>query len=165
MPISFAAYVCKYANCIYPISPALRPPVTSRPANALFWSALSTWTQVGLSGGSVYFDTNGTIRYPRDGDQIRIPDTLYVVVDIQLPKFTYLQLDGILELDNGRNHYLECEIMFINGGQLIVGWENDPILTNVTIALTGTKAQSAPYLLPDNLNMIPFKSIGVYGGE
>jgi len=165
VPISFAAYVCKYADCIYPISPALKPPVTSRPANALFWSALSTWTQVGLNGGSTYFYPNGSLRFPQDGDQILIPTSLYVVVDTQLPKFTFLQLDGILELDNGINHDLECEILFINGGQLIVGWENNPILTNVTISLTGTKAQSSPFLLPDALNMIPFKSIGVYGGK
>jgi hypothetical protein len=163
--ISFKAYVCRYAFCVNPISPDLKPPVKSRPATALFWSNLTTWTQVALSGGSKFKNANGSIRYPQDGDQeLIIPEYLYVVVDIvTMPKFEYIQLDGILELDNGFDHYLECELMFINGGQLIVGWEDRPILTNVTIAVTGAKKDQNSYAtLPENFNT--FKSIGVYGG-
>jgi hypothetical protein len=163
--ISFRAYVCRYTFCINPVSPDLKPPVKSRPATALFWSNLTTWDQVALSGGTGFRDAvNGSIRFPQDGDQeLLIPEILYVVVDVApLPKFKLIKLDGILELDNGFDHYLECELMLINGGQLIVGWEDRPILTNVTIAVTGAKDQSSYTTLPDNLNT--FKSIGVYGG-
>ena len=161
VPISFSAYVCRWVNCIYPISPALKPPVTSRPADALFWSNLSTWNAIALNGGYLY---NGTITFPKDGDSVRIPEYLYVVVDKPLPKLQYLELEGILELDNGINHYLECEVLFIDGGQLIVGWENDPILTNVTISMTGTKDQES-YILPNNIDSITVKTIGVFGGK
>ncbi len=48
-----------------------------------------------------------------------------------------LQIDGAVEFDNRFNHYLEANMVLINGGQLIVGFENNPILTNVTLNLTG----------------------------
>jgi hypothetical protein len=33
------------------------------------------------------------------------------------------------------NHTLEADMIFINGGQMIVGWENNPILNNVYFCL------------------------------
>ena len=146
-----------------PVSPALKLPVTSRPPDALYWSNLTTWYTIALQGGYSY-SVNGTPQFPSDYDSVKIPDGLYVVVDTVLPKMKYLELEGILELDNGRDHYLEANIIFINGGQLIIGWENNPILTNVTISITGKKEDALDYLLPDKYTSIGFKSIGVYGG-
>jgi hypothetical protein len=40
---------CRYPNCQPPIEPALEPPATARPANALYWSNDSDW----------YFATEG----------------------------------------------------------------------------------------------------------
>jgi len=100
---------------------------------------------------------------PTDGDSILIPDGLYVVVDTPLPKFNILKIEGYLELDNRYNHDLVANMIFINGGQLIVGWENDPILTNVTITLTGVK-NTTNFILPDGIEKIGGKGIGVYGG-
>ena len=161
--VLFSAYVCHFVGCITPTSPSLRLPVTSRPPDALYWSNLTTWYTIAIYGG--YSNSvDGILQPPSDYDDVKIPDGLYVVVDTVLPKMKYLELAGILELDNGRDHYLEANIIFINGGQLIIGWENNPILTNVTISMTGKKADAAAYLLPDKLTMINFKSIGVFGG-
>ena len=54
-------------------------------------------------------------------------------------------------------------MIFINGGQMIVGWENNPILTNVEISLTGVK-NDLQFMLPDGIQTIGGKGIGVYGG-
>ena len=75
----------------------------------------------------------------------------------------YLRIEGVLEFDNNMSHILEADIIFINGGNLIIGWENDPILTNVTIKLNGQKDQ-VNYMLPNGLETIGGKAIGVYGG-
>lgn len=84
-------------------------------------------------------------------------------MDTALPKLILLQIEGVLELDNGIDHHLEADLIFINGGQLIVGWENDPILTNVTIVLNGIKNELR-FVLPNGLENIGGKGIGVYGG-
>ena len=165
IPISFTAYVCRYLNCQMPVSPALLLPITARPANALFWSNISTWSTIALSGGYVYTQNGeATVRAPIDGDNVRIPTGLYVVVDTQLPKIKHLEIEGYLELDNGRSHNLQCDILLIDGGQLIVGWENNPILTDVTISITGNKTGALPYLLSDDVTAIGYKAIGVFGG-
>ena len=36
-----------------------------------------------------------------------------------------------MEFDNVIDHVVEAEMIFINGGQLIVGFEDDPMLKNV----------------------------------
>jgi hypothetical protein len=166
IPISFTAYVCRYLNCQMPVSPGLLLPITARPANALFWSNMSTWNTLAFSGGYVYIQNGQPIvRAPIDGDNVRIPSGIYVVVDTQLPKIKNLEIEGYLELDNGRSHNLQCDILLINGGQLIVGWENNPILTDVTISITGNKSGSVPYLLSDDVTAIGYKAIGVFGGN
>ena len=61
------------------------------------------------------------------------------MVDTELPKLKSLRIEGILEFDNNRDHYLEVDHIFINCGQLIIGWENDPMLNKTEIVLTGEK--------------------------
>ncbi|CAF0756351.1 unnamed protein product [Brachionus calyciflorus] len=159
--VVFNAYKCRYVNCEPPVSPALKLPVTKRPNDALFWSNITTWTfsEPGWGG----YGVNGNFRLPQDNEDVKIPDGKYVVVDCPLPKIKILQLNGILELDNGLNHKLEADVIFINGGQLIVGWENNPILTNVDIILNGQK-DFLNYKLPNQVDSIGGKGIGVYGG-
>lgn len=122
----------------------LTEPYYSRPQNVFYWSNLSTWLEIAQPGWGGY--TNGL---PKDGDNVIIPSKAYVVVDCVLPKLKRLQIDGALEFENGRDHYLEVEIIMINGGQLIIGWENDPILSKVEIIFTGdsNSFQSADYSL------------------
>jgi len=157
--IKFSAIKCRYVGCKPPESPGLRAPVTSRPANALMWSNSETWK-------SKYFirsKRSANTGIPEDGDSILIPDGEFIVVDVPLPKLKLLQIEGVLELDNGIDHTLEADLIFINGGQLIVGWENNPILTNVKIVLNGFK-NSLRFFLPNGLENIGGKGIGVYGG-
>ncbi|CAF0978946.1 unnamed protein product, partial [Brachionus calyciflorus] len=161
VPIVFNAYKCRYVNCEPPMSPAFKLPVLKRPDNALFWSNISTWTFAEPGWGG--YGANGNFRLPNDNESVKIPDGKYVVVDRPLPKIKILQLNGILELDNRFNHALEADVIFINGGQLIVGWENDPILTNVKIILNGQK-DFLNYKLPNQVDSIGGKGIGVYGG-
>ena len=142
----------------------MAPPVTVRPANALYWSQITTWQTVALHGGYTY-TADGSIRFPMDNDDVKIPYDLYIVVDTVLPILKHLQIDGILEFENSLDHYLRANVIFINGGQLIVGWENDPILTNVTIELIGTKTNRYDFILPDQSTTFGSKSIGVYGGN
>ena len=155
----FSALKCRYAGCQPPVSPALKLPVTSRPNNALFWSNFTTWQIIAaeLGNNALY------AQFPKDYDDIRIPDGVYVVVDTVLPKFRFLIIEGVLELDNKISHKLEFDILFINGGQLIIGWENDPILTDVQILVNGEKS-GLGYKLPNNIDSIGYKAIGVYGG-
>jgi len=158
--VGFKALKCRYAGCQPPVQPGFKAPVTSRPANALFWSNLATWQLISREAG--WGGYNG-LSLPRDGDNVKIPEDYFVVVDCPLPRLNRLQIEGVLEFDNGLDHYLEVEIIFINGGQLIVGWENDPILTNVEIALSGVK-DSLNFQLPNGFEKIGGKGIGVYGG-
>ncbi len=157
--VSFSAIKCRYAGCKPPESPAFRAPLTSRPATALKWSDSATWQQK-------YFirsKRSAATGIPEDGDSILIPDGEYIVVDVALPRLRLLQIEGVLELDNSIDHTLEADLIFINGGQLIVGWENNPILTNVKIILNGFK-NSLKFFLPNGLENIGGKGIGVYGG-
>lgn len=165
VPVQFNAFKCRFLNCEPPVNPSSRLPVTERPANAIFWSEISDW---------VLNDPEWTIqvRSKRNGARrsllenkpnIKIPDGRYVVVDSPMPIMKSLQIDGILELDNGIDHRLEADVIFINGGQLIIGWENDPILTKVEIVLNGQR-NSLDYKLPNFVDSIGGKAIGVYGG-
>lgn len=162
--IEFAAYKCRFANCEPPVSPALLPPVTARRPDYLNWSDPVTWRRIaepGWGGYSVNASNNNTL--PVDGDSVKIPSDVYVVVDCPLPRLKLLQIEGILEFDNGIDHRLVTDMIFINGGQLIVGWENNPILTDVEIVLMGEK-DALHFTLPDDVSMIGGKAIGVYGG-
>ncbi len=155
-PVVFSAVKCRYARCQPPVDPGYKLPVKSRPADALFWSNLSTWT--GYLGGNSQL--NG---FPKNNDTVLIPDGKYVVLDCPVPYLYSLQIEGVLEFDNNTDHHLEVEFIFINGGQLIVGWEDYPIKTNVEIVLKG-RMNSMDFRLPDGLSLIGGKGIGVYGG-
>jgi hypothetical protein len=121
LPISFSAIKCRYAGCVPPDNTQLKPVVTGRPADALYWSNITTWTKI---------DSKYTT-LPKDYDNVVIPFPLYVVLDVENIKTTTLTIEGTLEFENSMNHTVEADMIFINGGQMIVGWENNPILNNV----------------------------------
>jgi len=148
MRISFNAFKCRYANCKAPENPALRAAVNKRSPNALLWSDPNTW----LSEG-----------FPKPNDNVTIPDGKYIVVDIPLPRFTSLIIEGVLEFNNSLDNRLEADFIFINGGQLIVGWEYEPMQFNVEIVMTGRK-NGLQFMLPNGFEPIGSKTIGVYGG-
>ena len=164
--VLFDAHVCRYVGCQPPIQPGYRLPVTERPINALFWSDIETWSfldsGVARSAETRSFAARSN-QLPQEGQSVKIPDGKYIVVDCPIPKLKYLEIEGVLEFDNGLNHTLSAELIFINGGQLIIGWENDPMLNNVDIILRGTK-ESLNFFLPNGFSNIGGKGIGVYGG-
>jgi hypothetical protein len=128
----------------------------------LFWSELTTWQfQSGPDYGN-YVD-GVTFQLPPENSNVLIPANTYIVADIALPTMKTLRIEGFLELDPATNNKLQAEIIFINGGQLIVGFEDTPVTANVDIVLKGTRG-SINYTLPDGIGNIGGKAIGVYGG-
>jgi len=148
------AYKCRYPNCEYPIQPGLELPATARPSTALFWSNHSHWS----------FTTDGTVNAtrPANNTDVYIPRGIWMVVDYPLPHIKALRIDGVLEFEQGINNTLYANSIFINGGQLIVGWPNNPLTSNVDIVITGDKTTNV--LLPNDAGSMGQKVIGVFGG-
>ena len=88
-----------------------------------------------------------------------ITDGEYIVVDIPLPRFTSLTVEGVLEFNNSLDNRLEADLIFINGGQLIVGWEYEPMLFDVEIVLTGSR-DSWQFTLPNGFETIGARLLG-----
>lgn len=137
--LNLKTVMCFYPGCKIPEQPELKLPVPSRPKNFLLWSNPVTWTF--------------RKAIPTENDSVVIPVDMYIVVDTKLPILKSLEIQGVLEFDNNINHTLEVDYIFVNGGELIIGWENDPILTDVNIILRGEKNNLEPDL----------KSIKIYG--
>ena len=97
--------------------------ITGRPANAMFWSNSQTWLQHSSS-----LDANGM---PETSSDLVIPASAYVVLDVANVSLGQLLVEGTIEFDNSTDHNLQADLIVINGGNLIIGWPNDPILTNV----------------------------------
>lgn len=161
--VNLNVYKCRYAGCVTKSNPGNKLPIKSRPGSALMWSHLSTW-YMGTPGWNGYVNST-SFTLPQNNQSVLIPAGMYVVVDCVLPKLHILQIEGYLEFDNGMDHYLEVDAIFIKGGQLIIGWETNPILTNVKIVMTGQKGVN-DYDLSDELNAagVGGKTIGVFGG-
>ncbi len=124
--VNLQAVICQFPGCITPIikpTPATRF-YNSRPEVFSLWGDNSTWELFNSS-------------MPQDGDDVHIPTGFYMVVNSSLPKMNKFRIDGAVELDSSMDHYLEANMILLNGGQLIIGWEKDPILTAVTVNLTG----------------------------
>ncbi len=156
--VGFEAKKCRFVNCILPQQPALKLPATVRPADAVYWSNASTWLIASIISSSSFLSI-----LPTESDSVKIPEGLWVVVDIVLPVLKRMQIEGVLEFDDTLDNKLTVGEIFINGGQLIVGWENNPFKHNMEIELTGTKA-SLEYILPNGFDSMGSKAIGVYGG-
>jgi hypothetical protein len=159
--VSFSAKKCRYANCQIPSQPYLAIPATSRPSTALLWSDQSTWLKAYMiRSGKIVTDQTSL---PQSFDSIKIPSDVWVVVDIALPVLTRIQIDGVLEFNDTLDNTLSADDIFINGGQLIVGWENKPFTHNINIVITGNKSLES-VILPNGFDSMGAKAIGVYGG-
>ena len=146
-------------NCPQPNGTTPQVPVAARPSGALLWSKLRTWMQIGRDptlGGYM------GLQLPQNNDSVKIPSGAYVVVDCALPVLRTLHVEGVLELDTGLNHTLVVDMIVITG-QLIVGWESQPMLNSVEIRLSGEK-NSLNYTLAETCDMMGGKGIGVFGG-
>ena len=153
MPINLRVYRCFFLKCVVPTPP---PAPEGRPENAGYWSKSADWK--GTPAG--YGGYNGIL--PKDGDNVMINSDKYMVVDIPTPKLNRLYIYGMLELENGRNHNLSANIIFISGlhGNLIVGWPDKPMVNNVIIRLLGNHASKDMPL--NNGPNVGSKAIGVF---
>jgi hypothetical protein len=158
--VKFDAKKCRFANCQLPTQPSARTPSKKRPASAIYWSNETTWSSAFVVGSKKSLSSS---ILPSDYDSVKIPDGVWVVVDVALPILTRIQIDGVLEIDDSRDNKLSVDEIFINGGEFIIGWENQPFTHNMEIELTGTKA-STEYILPNGFDSMGSKGIGVYGG-
>ena len=133
MPVNLKVYRCFFLKCVVPTPP---PAPKGRPTNAGYWSKPADWKGT-LEGYGGY---NGIL--PKDGDNVMINSDKWMVADIETPKLNRLYIYGVLELENGRNHNLSANIIFISGlnGNLIVGWPDKPMVNNVIIRLLGNHA-------------------------
>jgi len=110
--VNVSFVICQFAGCTTPAAtPTNLTTFNTRPANALFWSNLTTWSTIAQPGWGGYLGNN-SYGLPRDNDSVLIPLGKYVVVDCSLPKLTNLQIDGTLEFDNGKDHYLEANVKY-----------------------------------------------------
>ena len=136
MSINLRVYRCFFLKCDVPTPPP--PPPTSKPSPIVekYWSKPADWKGT-LEGYGGY---NGIL--PKDGDNVMINSDKWMIVDIETPKLNRLYIYGVLELENGRNHNLSANIIFISGlnGNLIVGWPDKPMVNNVIIRLLGNHA-------------------------
>ncbi|XP_029647330.2 fibrocystin-L-like [Octopus sinensis] len=88
---------------------------------------------------------------------------MWIVVDIDLPKFNTIFIYGQLEVSNKLSEVtISANYIHIVGGRLIVGWENDPYPGNATIELRGSQ-QTPQFDVKSGPNM-GSKVIGVFGG-
>ena len=154
VPINLRVYRCFFLKCVVPTPP---PAPQGRPEKAKYWSKVGDWagTQAGYGGYNKVL--------PKDGDKVMINSDWWMVVDTPTPKLDRLYIYGALELENGRNHNLSANIIFISGlyGSLIVGWPDKPMLNSVIINLLGDHSTKD---LPLNKGPnVGAKALGVFG--
>jgi len=124
----------------------------------LRWSRASDW--IGAPRG---FGGYGG-RLPENGVDVMInPDWWMVHDKSDVTIVNRLYLYGVLELGNENDHHLKANIILISGlhGALIVGFSDEPVLTNVLISLTGDHdSKDMPLSSKVNLGS---KALGVFG--
>lgn len=77
-----------------------------------------------------------------------------------IPRFNTLTIKGVLEFVSGYDYRLEANQIIIKCGQLIAGWENEPMLSKLDIVLgVNTKLQTSDFIE----KKVGHKGIGVFG--
>jgi hypothetical protein len=73
---------------------------------------------------------------PIDGDTVIVPDNQVVLLDVQPPRLFLLMVQGELVFDR-RDLDLTADYIWVNGGRLEIGTEEEPFEQKVTITLIG----------------------------
>ncbi|KAJ7330247.1 hypothetical protein OS493_022771 [Desmophyllum pertusum] len=122
-------YRCFFKNCIKPIPP---PPPEKRPIEYLLWSDPEAWY------GTVFGYGGYNKKLPQDGDDVIIKQHWWMVADTKLPCMGKLLIYGTLELEPHLDFVLCAKYIVIGqGGNLIIGWEDQPMTGSVLISLNG----------------------------
>ena len=147
--IHFDTFRCFYPNCIPPPPPEPPTPVApGRPNVTLFWSNSSTWP-------------NG--RLPQENEDVFINASLYIIVDVPVPKLGRVTVLGGLELSDEMNHRFEADlILILELGRFVVGFPETPFQHRADIVLHGDKTTPV-YRLPNDGPVVGSKAIGVLG--
>ena len=146
--VNFASFRCFYEDCIPPPPPTIAPPPPpGRPDDFLLWSDPTIWPDG---------------RLPTTGENVFINCSLYIVVDIEIPRLAELTICGSLELGDTLNHVIEVDLIFIRGGRLVAGYPDTPfVVHNVTFILNGNLS-STELFLEDGPN-VGAKAIAAFG--
>ncbi|KAI8520672.1 Fibrocystin-L [Branchiostoma belcheri] len=148
-PVQLRVYRCYYAQCIPPPDPNTLPPARERPEEFDLWSDPESWQGTEEGWGGNY--GNGAYGLPQDGDDVKIPGGKWMVADTALPVMHKLFIYGVLEFDDGpdKDFTLTATYIIVQGGRLIIGWEDNPYQGQAKIILQGN------HLTPD----YPFPSV------
>ena len=73
---------------------------------------------------------------------VTIPLGRWIVGDEAIPSLDYMVIWGTLELDHDLQFDVELNVkyLFIQGGRLIIGWNDKPFLGHAQIVLRGSHA-------------------------
>jgi hypothetical protein len=150
--VNFRSYQCFYKDCIAPsppppttMPPTPRPP---GPSNVTYmWSNASIWPSGQLPGPN---------------SDVHINESAYIYVDVPLPQLRELTIAGVLEFLDTMDHFLEADIVLIDGGRLVAGSPQSPFQHKLTILLNG-ELFSEEYLLPNYGPTLGAKALGVFG--
>ncbi|XP_078698697.1 fibrocystin-L-like isoform X2 [Branchiostoma floridae x Branchiostoma belcheri] len=166
--VKMQVYRCFYEDCIPPADPNDVPPDRQRPDDYIMYSTLS-WkmdTDGFMVPSSSVPDTR-SITLQQD-DDVKVMGVSWLVLgDADVPKLGKLYIYTVLELWDPSNPYtrdytLEASHIFIQGGRLVVGWEDNPYLGNIHIILHGD--HNTPEMPVPNGPTVGAKAIGVFGG-
>ncbi|XP_029299003.1 LOW QUALITY PROTEIN: PKHD1 like 1, tandem duplicate 1 [Cottoperca gobio] len=167
--VNFRVYRCFYPNCIAPTPPppaTLAPLPTRRPDNFIRWSDDAFWTS----------SAENNFTAPAEGADVVIPAGKWVVLDSDTPPLNKLTVMGVLEIPDHMNSsssrqsraapeystvVVDAVYIFIQGGRLIAGWDDEPFRGQLHIRLRGNH-RTPDWPLPNGPNQ-GSKVLGVFG--
>ncbi|CAF4431207.1 unnamed protein product [Rotaria sp. Silwood2] len=103
---------------LLPINPSIELPDTPQLCqthDVRYWSRDADWT----FGPQDYANWRGV--KPTDGANVFVPYCITLIIDYPLPKIRSLKIEGIVEFEQGKNHVMYVDNIFIYGGRLIAG--------------------------------------------
>ncbi|XP_019623376.1 PREDICTED: fibrocystin-L-like [Branchiostoma belcheri] len=173
--VQLRVYRCFFKDCIPPPPPPVDNSSTpvdihiarERPATFQRWSDAATWegTEDGWGGN---FGSSRKKRQvygaPADGANVKILSDKWIVADVERISLNKLFIYGVLELDDGpdKNYVFSAVQILVQGGRLIIGWEDNPFQGMIQIILKGNH-QTPDIPLPNGPNM-GSKALGCFGG-
>lgn len=153
---------CYYTGCVKPNADD-QPLDTRRPSTAIFWSNIKSWKDMpdGYAG-------RGNL--PQPGEKVIIPKDMWMVVDVETIDILWIEVYGTLEFENkpkadGSYHSitLTTTYMYIKGGRVIAGWENEPFLGTLKLQFVGDH-NTPVFPLQDDGPTAGKKVLAVFGG-
>lgn len=124
--LTFTAYAiqCPPWGCPMPPTPSI--------STAVYWSDPSVWP-----GGVL----------PREGADVTINSTTYVIMDVNPPRLGKLTIEGRLEFADSGPRRLEAALI-VNWGNFTIGTPSDPFLNRAEVVLHGVR--TSPVAVVDN---------------